>query len=103
MDKNNRLYSVVKKFSELDLNPDTVDGIKMGYMFEDIIRRFSENAEAGDHYTPREVIRLMANILLAEGCDDFYKFQKTSLTHLKKVTNMKLFQQLKSLLNSMNF
>ena len=70
MDKNNRLYSVVKKFSELDLNPDTVDGIKMGYMFEDIIRRFSENAEAGDHYTPREVIRLMANILLAEGCDD---------------------------------
>lgn len=70
MDKNNRLYSVVKKFSELDLNPETVDGIKMGYMFEDIIRRFSENAEAGDHYTPREVIRLMANILLAEGCDD---------------------------------
>ena len=70
MDKNNRLYSVVKKFSELDLNPETVDGMKMGYMFEDIIRRFSENAEAGDHYTPREVIRLMANILLAEGCDD---------------------------------
>ena len=70
MDKNNRLYSVVKKFSELDLNPDKVDGMKMGYMFEDIIRRFSENAEAGDHYTPREVIRLMSNILLAEGCDD---------------------------------
>lgn len=70
MDKNNRLYSVVKKFSELDLDPETVDGMKMGYMFEDIIRRFSENAEAGDHYTPREVIRLMANILLAEGCDD---------------------------------
>lgn len=70
MDKNNRLYSVVKKFSELDLNPKTIDGMKMGYMFEDLIRRFSENAEAGDHYTPREVIRLMVNILLAEGCDD---------------------------------
>lgn len=70
MDKNNRLYSIVKKFSELNLNPKTVDSHKMGYMFEDIIRRFSENAEAGDHYTPREVIRLMANILLAEGCDD---------------------------------
>ncbi|MDR2499897.1 MAG: type I restriction-modification system subunit M [Treponema sp.] len=70
MDKNNRLYGVVKKFSELDLDPKTVDGHVMGYMFEDIIRRFSTNAEAGDHYTPREVISLMVNILLAEGCDD---------------------------------
>lgn len=70
LDKSNRLYSVVKKFSELDLYPDHVDSIKMGYIFEDLIRRFSENAEAGDHYTPREVIRLMVNILLAEGIDD---------------------------------
>ena len=70
MDKNNRLFSVVKKFSEIDLNPEKVDGMKMGYIFEDIIRRFSENAEAGDHYTPREVIRLLVNVLLAEGCDD---------------------------------
>lgn len=70
LDKSNRLYSVVKKFSELDLYPDHIDSIKMGYIFEDIIRRFSENAEAGDHYTPREVIRLMVNILLAEGIDD---------------------------------
>ena len=70
MDKNNRLFSVIKKFSELDLNPKTVDNQKMGYMFEEIIKRFSENAEAGDHYTPREVIRLMVNILLSEGCDD---------------------------------
>ena len=70
MDKNNRLFGVVKKFSDLDLNPNSVDGIKMGYIFEDIIRRFSENAEAGDHYTPREVIRLLTNIILAEGCDD---------------------------------
>jgi type I restriction enzyme M protein len=73
LDKNNRLLGVVKKFSELDLNPETVDGIKMGYMFEEIIRRFSENAEAGDHYTPREVIRLLTSILLAEGCDDIYR------------------------------
>lgn len=70
MDKSNRLYSVVKKFSELDLYPAHVDSMKMGYIFEDIIRRFSENAEAGDHYTPREVIRLMVNVLLAEGCND---------------------------------
>ena len=70
MDKNNRLYSVVKKFSEIDFDPKSIDGMKMGYIFEDIIRRFSENAEAGDHYTPREVIRLLVNILLAEGCND---------------------------------
>lgn len=50
--------------------PAHVDSMKMGYIFEDIIRRFSENAEAGDHYTPREVIRLMVNVLLAEGCND---------------------------------
>lgn len=41
-------------------------------MFEEIIRKFSENAEAGDHYTPREVIRLLVSIILAEGCDDLY-------------------------------
>ena len=70
MDKNNRLYGVVKKFSEIDFDPKSIDGMKMGYIFEDLIRRFSENAEAGDHYTPREVIRLLVNILLAEGCDD---------------------------------
>lgn len=72
LDKNNRLLGVVKKFSELNLDPKTVDGHKMGYMFEEIIRRFSENAEAGDHYTPREVIRLLSSILLAEGCDDVF-------------------------------
>jgi type I restriction enzyme M protein len=72
MDKNNRLLGVVRKFSELDLNPNTIDGIKAGYMFEEIIRKFSENAEAGDHYTPREVIRLLVNIILAEGCNDLY-------------------------------
>lgn len=72
LDKNNRLLGVVKKFSELDLNPEIIDGHKMGYMFEEIIRRFSENAEAGDHYTPREVIRTLSSILLAEGCDDVF-------------------------------
>ena len=72
MDKNNRLLSVVKAFSELDLNPMTIDNVKMGYIFEDLIRRFSENAEAGDHYTGRDIIKLMVNILLAEGCDDIF-------------------------------
>ena len=72
MDKNNRLLSVVKAFSELDLDPKTIDNVKMGYIFEDLIRRFSENAEAGDHYTGRDIIKLMVNILLAEGCDDIF-------------------------------
>ena len=73
MDKNNRLYNVVKAFSDLDLNPAEIDNVKMGYIFEDLIRRFSENAEAGDHYTGRDIIKLMVSILLAEGCDDIFK------------------------------
>ncbi len=72
MDKNNRLLSVVKAFSELDLNPKMIDNVKMGYIFEDLIRKFSENAEAGDHYTGRDIIKLMVNILLSEGCDDIF-------------------------------
>lgn len=72
MDKNNRLLPVVKAFSELDLNPRTIDNVKMGYIFEELIRKFSENAEAGDHYTGRDIIKLMVNILLAEGCDDIF-------------------------------
>lgn len=72
MDANNRLYNVVMAFSELDLDPETIDNVKMGYIFEDLIRRFSENAEAGDHYTGRDIIKLMVNILLAEGCDDIF-------------------------------
>ena len=76
MDENNRLLSVVKAFSELDLDPKTIDNVKMGYIFEDLIRRFSENAEAGDHYTGRDIIKLMVNILLAEGCDDIFDDHK---------------------------
>lgn len=71
LDDKGRLYGVIKKFSELvpKLSPSSVDTIKMGYMFEDLIRRFSENEEAGSHYTPREVIGLMVNLLLA-GADE---------------------------------
>ena len=72
MDKNNRLLSVVKAFSEIDLNPKTIDNVKMGYIFEELIRKFSENAEAGDHYTGRDVIKTMVSILLSEGCDDIF-------------------------------
>ena len=72
MDKHNRLLSVVKAFSELDLDPATTDNMKMGYIFEELIRKFSENAEAGDHYTGRDIIKVMVSIILAEGCDDIF-------------------------------
>ncbi len=66
LEKNDRLFLVISKFAdEIDLHPDVVSNIEMGYIFEELIRRFNEasNEEAGDHFTPREVIRLMVNLL----------------------------------------
>lgn len=67
----NRLYLIVAKFAEIDLRPQRVDNIEMGLLFEDLIRRFNEaaNETAGDHFTPREVIRLMVNLLLSPDVD----------------------------------
>ena len=70
MERAHRLYIIVKAFSELDLDPRIIDGMKMGYIFEEIIRKFSENAEAGDHYTGRDIIKTMVAILLSEGSED---------------------------------
>jgi len=72
MDENNRLLPIITAFSELDLNPKTIDNIKMGYIFEHLIRIFNTNVEAGDHYTGRDIIKLMVNILLSEGCSDIF-------------------------------
>ena len=65
LDKSQRLFLVVSKFCEIDLHPDKVPNIQMGRVFEELIRRFNEasNEEAGDHFTPREVIRLMVDLL----------------------------------------
>ncbi|MBQ7668313.1 MAG: SAM-dependent DNA methyltransferase [Clostridia bacterium] len=76
MDNSDRLLGIVKAFSELNLSPKEIDNIKMGYIFEELIRKFSENAEAGDHYTGRDIIKLMVSILLAEGCDDLFDDNK---------------------------
>jgi len=67
LDSANRLYLVVSRFCEIDLHPHVVPNIEMGYIFEELIRRFNEasNEEAGDHFTPREVIRLMVNLIFA--------------------------------------
>jgi type I restriction enzyme M protein len=60
------LWQVFDRFCQIDLHPDRVPNIQMGYLFEDLIRRFSEisNETAGEHFTPREVIRLIVDLLL---------------------------------------
>lgn len=67
LDEANLLFLVVKEFAkpEINLHPDVVSNIEMGYVFEELIRKFSElsNETAGEHFTPREVIRLMVNLL----------------------------------------
>ena len=62
---------MVGKFAEIDLHPDVVSNIEMGYLYEELIRRFSElsNETAGEHFTPREVIRLMVNLLFIDDED----------------------------------
>ncbi len=71
LDKADRLYLLVSKFCEIDLHPDIVSNIEMGYIFEELIRKFNEasNEEAGDHFTPRKVIRLMVNLIFAPDSD----------------------------------
>ncbi|MEI7733758.1 MAG: class I SAM-dependent DNA methyltransferase, partial [Verrucomicrobiota bacterium] len=61
------LYLVIKQFAAIDLSPDRVDNLQMGYVFEELIRIGAEqsNEEAGEHFTPREVIKLMVNLLLS--------------------------------------
>ena len=69
--EKNLLYLVVSQFAEIDLHPDAVSNLEMGYLYEELIRRFSElsNETAGEHFTPREVIRLMVNLLFVEDDD----------------------------------
>ena len=76
MDKDGCLYSVVKAFSELDLDPKTYDSIKMGYIFENLIGRFYQNVDAGQFYTGRDIIKLLVSILISEGCDDIFDDKK---------------------------
>ncbi len=69
--KSGLLYLVTEKFANIDLHPDTVDNAQMGQVFEELIRKFAEisNETAGEHFTPREVIRLMVNLLFIEDDD----------------------------------
>jgi type I restriction enzyme M protein len=75
LDASNRLFTIVKAMSEIDLHPDSgIDNLQMGYLFEHLIMRFNEqaNEEAGDHFTPREVIRLMTHLVYT-GEKDVYQ------------------------------
>ena len=69
------LYLVTEKFSSFNLHPSAVDNVKMGLVFEELIRKFAElsNETAGEHFTPREVIRLMVNLLFIEDGDALTK------------------------------
>lgn len=73
MNEKNLLFNVIKKFAsdEVDLSPENIDNLQMGYVFEELIRIGAEqsNEEAGEHFTPREVIRLMVNLLLSPETD----------------------------------
>jgi type I restriction enzyme M protein len=73
LDASNRLFTIVKAMADVDLHPDRIDNLQMGYLFEHLVMRFNEqaNEEAGDHFTPREVIRLMANLIYT-GEQDVY-------------------------------
>lgn len=67
LDEANRLFLIIKEFcsAEINLSPDAISNLQMGYLFEELVRKFNEqaNEEAGDHFTPREVIRLMVQLV----------------------------------------
>jgi type I restriction enzyme M protein len=71
LERTDLLYQVVGRFCEIDLHPERVSNLEMGYLYEELIRRFSElsNETAGEHFTPREVIQLMVNLLFSHDDD----------------------------------
>ncbi len=75
LEKTNRLFKLVQKFAEADMHPDRVPNLDMGRTFEELVRKFNEaaNEEAGDHFTPREVIRLMVDLLFLPDGDALTK------------------------------
>ena len=72
LNKNGKLYQMVETFSSIDLHPNVVDNHTMGQIFEELLRRFSEmsNETSGEHYTPRDEVRLLVSLVFSEGKDD---------------------------------
>ena len=81
LNQSNLLYLVLSKFCDLDLHPDVVSNVEMGAIYEELIRRSfeAENETAGEHFTPREVIRLMVDLLFCD--DDTLLRKKASSRH----------------------
>ena len=72
LNKNNRLFQFIEKFSEIDLHPNRVSNHQMGQVFEELLRKFSEmsNETSGEHYTPRDVVRLLVSLVFSEDEDE---------------------------------
>lgn len=68
LDSNDKLYILVEKFTEVNLHPDVVDNHTMGQVFEELLRKFSEmsNETSGEHYTPRDVVRLLVSLIFSQ-------------------------------------
>jgi type I restriction enzyme M protein len=68
LNKNNRLYQLIDKFTEIDLHPDKISNHEMGTVFEELLRKFSEmsNETSGEHYTPRDVVKLLVSLVFSE-------------------------------------
>jgi len=81
LEEANRLFEVFKSVASQNLHPDVFDNVGMGYLFEDLVRRFNEqaNEEAGDHFTPREVIKLMVNLLFCEEEQIYQAHKRTTI------------------------
>jgi type I restriction enzyme M protein len=72
LNKNNRLFQFIEKFSEIDLHPDVVSNHQMGQVFEELLRKFSEmsNETSGEHYTPRDVVKLLVSMVFSQDSDE---------------------------------
>jgi type I restriction enzyme M protein len=72
LERNNRLYQFIEKFTGIDLHPANVDNHRMGQIFEELLRKFSEmsNETSGEHYTPRDVVKLLVSLLFSGSTDD---------------------------------
>jgi type I restriction enzyme M protein len=72
LNKNNRLFILIEKLTEIDLHPDKISNHDMGLIFEELLRKFSEmsNETSGEHYTPRDVVRLLVALVFSENKDD---------------------------------
>lgn len=72
LNNNNRLFQFIEKFSEIDLHPDVISNHQMGQIFEELLRKFSEmsNETSGEHYTPRDVVKLLVSMVFSQDSDN---------------------------------